>query len=610
MVGLGAGLAKAWRTLRRPSVHYSLLTLLAAGFGTGIIFWGGFNTFMEATNTLPFCVSCHEMRDNVFKEYSTTIHYQNRTGVQATCADCHVPREWVHKFVRKIQATNELFHWARGTIDTPEKFDARRLQLASHVWQSMKSSDSRECRNCHTIESMNPEFQRPRARKQHLSAMENGQTCIDCHKGIAHKNVRDQVPDKELEELEKPLMAYVKRIPTSYVEGIRRAEQREAEAATRHKSEIEAEAQKLAAELVRRQAASASAVAAASAGDGPAVPRPAPEASASAAATTRAAAPSGGGLDWSGVEAKTVTLFYPGQASFEWIQNGREHGGARAFLRAGDRCSECHAREVKDMGAKIVSGQKVEPTPIAGKRPFVDLSVQAAHDGEKLHFRFQWSNTAHAPAPFVNGGKMDPANQVKLAVMVAGDGLDRVEQAGCWITCHHDSRYMPDAPKPEALTSSPFAQSLDLRDGITKYLAETRSEIELRGDDGKPRGGGLKLKSADAIAELAKSGKFMDLLRFRSGDGAENGHVLEQRVAQGGTAVDAKGTLDGDVWTVVMSRSLKSTQAGDISIEPGKIYTVNFALHDDYAAARFHHVSLEFRFGIDARDAEINAAKR
>jgi cytochrome c-type protein NapC len=610
MVGLGAGLAKAWRTLRRPSVHYSLLTLLAAGFGTGIIFWGGFNTFMEATNTLPFCVSCHEMRDNVFKEYSTTIHYQNRTGVQATCADCHVPREWVHKFVRKIQATNELFHWARGTIDTPEKFDARRLQLASHVWQSMKSSDSRECRNCHTIESMNPEFQRPRARKQHLSAMENGQTCIDCHKGIAHKNVRDQVPDKELEELEKPLMAYVKRIPTSYVEGIRRAEQREAEAATRHKSEIEAEAQKLAAELVRRQAASASAVAAASAGDGPAVPRPAPEASASAAATTRAAAPSGGGLDWSGVEAKTVTLFYPGQASFEWIQNGREHGGARAFLRAGDRCSECHAREVKDMGAKIVSGQKVEPTPIAGKRPFVDLSVQAAHDGEKLHFRFQWSNTAHAPAPFVNGGKMDPANQVKLAVMVAGDGLDRVEQAGCWITCHHDSRYMPDAPKPEALTSSPFAQSLDLRDGITKYLAATRSEIELRGEDGKPRGGGLKLKSADAIAELAKSGKFMDLLRFRSGDGAENGHVLEQRVAQGGAAVDAKGTLDGDVWTVVMSRSLKSTQAGDISIEPGKIYTVNFALHDDYAAARFHHVSLEFRFGIDARDAEINAAKR
>jgi cytochrome c-type protein NapC len=169
---------------------------------------------------------------------------------------------------------------------------------------------------------------------------------------------------------------------------------------------------------------------------------------------------------------------------------------------------------------------------------------------------------------------------------------------------------MPDAPKPEALTSSPFAQSLDLRDGITKYLAETRSEIELRGDDGKPRGGGLKLKSADAIAELAKSGKFMDLLRFRSGDGAENGHVLEQRVAQGGAAVDAKGTLDGDVWTVVMSRSLKSTQAGDISIEPGKIYTVNFALHDDYAAARFHHVSLEFRFGIDARDAEINAAKR
>ncbi|MCL4195244.1 MAG: NapC/NirT family cytochrome c, partial [Thermoguttaceae bacterium] len=83
-------LSRWWAAFRRPSVHLSVLTLLALGFGGGIIFWGGFNTAMEATNTMSFCVSCHEMRDNVFKEYATTIHYQNRTGVQATCSDCHV----------------------------------------------------------------------------------------------------------------------------------------------------------------------------------------------------------------------------------------------------------------------------------------------------------------------------------------------------------------------------------------------------------------------------------------------------------------------------------------------------------------------------------------
>ena len=583
---IASKLARWWSVLRRPTARFSLLTVLVVGFGAGIIFWGGFNTAMEASNTLSFCITCHEMRENVYKEYSSTIHYQNRTGVQATCADCHVPREWVYKFVRKIRATNELFHWAISSVSTPEKFEAKRLTLASHVWNSMKETDSRECRNCHTIESMNPEFQRPRARKSHLSAMEAGNTCIDCHKGIAHKNVRNLLSERELEQIERPLAAYVRQIPAKYIEGLKRGEEREAEAAARQKAEIEAEAQRIATELANRQRAAA------------------PAASATPVASTA------GGVDWSGVEAKTVTLFYPGQSSFEWILNSREHSGARAFLRAGDRCAECHAKEVKDMGAKLVSGQKVETSPIPGKRAFIDLSVQAAHDGEKLYFRFQWRDGPHNPVPFVSGGKMDADNKVKLAVMIAGTGIERVEQAGCWVTCHHDSRFMPDAPKSDVLNASPFAQTLDLSAGITKYLAETRSHIELRGEDGKPRGGGLNLKSSEEIAGLAKKGALMDLIRFRSGQAPENGHVIEQRFNTGGVPVEAHGELQGEVWTLVMSRPLKSDKPGDISIEPGKIYTVNFALHDDYTAARFHHVSLEIRFGVDAKEAEINAIRR
>jgi cytochrome c-type protein NapC len=598
MSGIGKMLAGWWNTLSHPSLRYSLLALLALGFGSGIVFWGGFNTVMEATNTMPFCISCHEMRDNVYKEYSTTIHHQNRTGVQATCSDCHVPREWVHKFVRKIQATNELFHWALGSVNTPEKFDAKRLTLASHVWASMKATDSRECRNCHTIESMNPEFQRPRARKSHLAAMEAGNTCIDCHKGIAHKNVRDKVSDRELEELEKPLAAYIRQIPDSYRVGLKRAEEREAAAAARQREEIEAEARKIAAAMQAKAAAAA--------------PQAAPQqaaVSAPAAAPAQGASAAPGAIDWNGIEAKTVTLFYPGQASFEWIQ-GREHGGARAFTRGGDRCSECHAKELKDIGSKIVSGQKLEPTPIKGKRPFIDVSVQAAVDSEKLYLRFQWQNAAHAPVPFAEGGKMDPDNQIKLAMMITGKDVERGQQAGCWVTCHHDSRYMPDSPKPESLKSSPFAETMDLKDGLTKYLAETRTAIELRGDDGKPRGGGLNLKPKEAIAELAKNGTVMDLMRFRSKAGAENGHVLEQRVNIGGVAADMSGRLDGDTWTVVMSRPLKSDKPGDVTLEPGKTYIVNFALHDDHSNARFHHVSLEWRLGLGTNDAEINAVKR
>lgn len=160
--------------------------ILIVGMALGIIFWGGFNTAMEATNTMTFCTSCHEMRDNVYQEYKETIHYKNPSGVQATCSDCHVPRPWVYKFVRKIKATNELYHKVIGTIDTPEKFEARRLYLAERVWESMRKTDSRECRNCHDFKSMELAEQDSYARKRHERALENGETCIDCHDGIAH----------------------------------------------------------------------------------------------------------------------------------------------------------------------------------------------------------------------------------------------------------------------------------------------------------------------------------------------------------------------------------------------------------------------------------------
>ena len=177
-----------WQKLRSPSVRYSLLTLLGGGFIAGIIFWGGFNTAMEATNTLEFCITCHEMRDNVYQEYKKTIHYSNRTGVRAVCSDCHVPKDWIHKMQRKIQASQEVWGKITGVIDTREKFESHRLAMATNEWNRMKNSNSRECRNCHSYEGMDPEKQDKSAQKKHVMAAkaDSGKTCIDCHKGIAH----------------------------------------------------------------------------------------------------------------------------------------------------------------------------------------------------------------------------------------------------------------------------------------------------------------------------------------------------------------------------------------------------------------------------------------
>ncbi|HEB81885.1 MAG TPA: c-type cytochrome [Gammaproteobacteria bacterium] len=170
----------------------SLITrapLLAAVFFFffGIIIWGGFNTFMEATNTLPFCISCHEMKNTVYQDYKHSVHFKNSSGVRAVCSDCHVPREWGPKVIRKIRASQELFHWMIGTIDTPEKFDKKRKELASRVWASMKATDSRECRNCHQFSVMDLANQARFAARIHEDASKDGGTCIDCHKGITHR---------------------------------------------------------------------------------------------------------------------------------------------------------------------------------------------------------------------------------------------------------------------------------------------------------------------------------------------------------------------------------------------------------------------------------------
>src|SRR5215471_3424966 len=156
-------IARAWAFLWRPSARIPALALFIAGGIGGILFWGGFNWALELASTETFCISCHEMRDNVYKELQGTIHYTNRSGVRATCSDCHVPKEWIYKVMRKIAATNEVYHHIMGTIDTSQKFEAHRFELASNVWASMKATDSRECRNCHSKASMDP-------KKQHEAA--------------------------------------------------------------------------------------------------------------------------------------------------------------------------------------------------------------------------------------------------------------------------------------------------------------------------------------------------------------------------------------------------------------------------------------------------------
>jgi hypothetical protein len=286
-----------------------------------------------------------------------------------------------------------------------------------------------------------------------------------------------------------------------------------------------------------------------------------------ASAGTALAAP-----DWSKVPARKVTVFYPGTSNIEWIMNGTQHGGAKG-LKKGEACIGCHEDEkthnVDIASDKILKGAKLEPKPVAGRVPTIPVTVQAANDGANLYLRFSWKDVGSGAE------KMDKDNPVKLAVMLEDNKVTAKDKrgatvqigraGGCWGTCHADARTMPGAD-----------------DKKTKYVSG---------------------------ASLA-AGNYYDLIQWQSGKGGKgiDGYVADKRVMDGGKAlVKAEGKKEGDTWVVVFTRKLTGGE-GDIALASGKTYNMGFAIHNDHAAGRFHHVSFGYSLGIDSK-ADITAAK-
>jgi len=319
-----------------------------------------------------------------------------------------------------------------------------------------------------------------------------------------------------------------------------------------------------------------------------------------ALAAIGAAFPAIAAPDWSKAPKKTITVFYPGVASMEWTLVGTEHGGARG-MRKGETCASCHDEETAEMGKKIVSGQKLEPdaASVKGKAAAIPVTVQAAYDASNIYLRFEWKQP-----PAGEGKKMDPKSAVKVAVMFDDNKIEYGAIGGCWASCHHDLRSMPDvdanAPK------HPRAKELDIRsNGPTKYLKETRTALETKG---KPMGGWDKLKPEAEYASMLREGKFLEMWQFRSGEPPRAGHVLEARRLKAAPGL-AEGRNEGGKWTVTFTRKLAG-EAGSHSFAAGKTLNFGFAIHDDHADWRHHHVSLGYTLGLDNPKASVNAVKQ
>ena len=169
---------------RSASVRWAAVVALAVPGGMALAVLC--SAALHRTNTQAFCVSCHSMQ-TVFEEHQRSLHYKNASGVMATCADCHVPEALGPQLLAKAIASKDVLHEFLGTIDTPEKFETHRWRLANAVWRKMEATDSRECRGCHAFSQMDYERQDRRTARRHQRAEREGKTCIDCHKGVAHR---------------------------------------------------------------------------------------------------------------------------------------------------------------------------------------------------------------------------------------------------------------------------------------------------------------------------------------------------------------------------------------------------------------------------------------
>ncbi|CZF83031.1 Cytochrome c-type protein NapC [Grimontia celer] len=174
---------RLWRWLKKP-----WLLSIPIGIYLLVIGLAGFQSVMVASNQNVFCFSCHLKMDTIVQEYKASPHYVSEDKVHATCADCHVPHEFVDKMRVKITATADIYYMFIGKI-TKENFEQERPRLAQRVWDDMTAENSANCRHCHVGDNFDLSKQPQRARLNHQQMDARGETCIDCHTGIAHKRI-------------------------------------------------------------------------------------------------------------------------------------------------------------------------------------------------------------------------------------------------------------------------------------------------------------------------------------------------------------------------------------------------------------------------------------
>jgi hypothetical protein len=286
-------------------------------------------------------------------------------------------------------------------------------------------------------------------------------------------------------------------------------------------------------------------------------------------------------IDWTGVDARTIPMFQPGQGSWEWLLIPANHAAGARRMREGRTCLSCHEGEEHTIGERIGSGQVLEPDPMPGMPGTFDLELKVTRDDSHLHLRLAWpASTGSAPR-----GESDVA--ARVTVMLGSDALPVAHVAGCWAACHNDMRDMPNAHS----------------DQLTKYLPNSRVRLTATG-------GGTDVRSDAELAAELEAGRFLEYWQARLGEteltGVVDGYVLESRHRNESAALDAHARREGDRWVVEISRPLAPGDgAPRKELVAGTRYTIALAVHDNHYTHRHHYVSFPLDMMLDTGDADL-----
>lgn len=288
-------------------------------------------------------------------------------------------------------------------------------------------------------------------------------------------------------------------------------------------------------------------------------------------------------VDWQAVTSRKVALFYPGQASWEWLLT--DHKGATQ-IKSGQFCTQCHEGSQGEMGTLLAGGKLLEPAPIKDKTGGIDVDVKTAYDLDNLYIHLEWTAGA-APS---NKPIADFASMV--SIMLDDGQVPEMTRAGCWGACHDDVNGMASAEAGKS---------------INKYLVKSRTKMTRKG-------GADNIKSAEELKSLADAGFFAEIWQAQLNPGKAakvlDGTILETRHDHSPAQVSVKAEFTNGKWSVDFSRKLKLNSPGYKNIESGKTYTMGIAIHDGYVQGRKHYVSFGYTLKLDEGAADFIARKQ